>query len=499
VITAAAPPPVVVHRARSAAGGALIGLVAAALVAVDPRLGLAAAAGVPVMLLTSIETKVVLYFVFLPLVGWLKVRFPATSVQGVPDLLALALLVHIGWAMLVRRLRLPVGELPVLLALLFAVTVVVQSQNPIIGATGEGIPGARVYLEPFVLFLAGLAVWRRPGFVDRWLRVVVGTATIVGLYGLKQLLLGFDASERAFQQESALRTLAEKKLFSTLPSPDGFGFVAAAFVIICVLAHQRGVLPRLSLVAAALCAIGVVGCGVRIALIGLVPALAITVLLLGGEARTRRLAFGAGGLLVAVGIGLGSLVAVTPATERDDSFDTANALEAAVVKLALLREGTDDEDYQGRSERLADFAAYITRHPLGAGPGLVKLVDANTELDPNVERPPLPEHILREPWIFQHDFYYFAVGVELGLAPLLLLVMLLLMGAAMAVDAVRHAVDPAVRVALVAAAAVPVLALVYNLTNEAFRTPQVAGYVWFLLALPVAWAPHLSAPRDLPR
>lgn len=458
----------------------------AATVAIEPAAGLVLAVGVPFLLLTSLPSKVTAYFAVLPLVWWLQVRMPGTSVRGVPDVIALAIALQLAWEFAMGRIRLPLRRRFVLACGFFALFVIVQAANPVIAATGAGFSGARVYLEPFVLFLAGLVVLGRPGAVERFFKVVVATALAVGAVMLRQLLFGFSGDEVAHQSESQIRTIAESKLFSTLPGPAVFGFVTAAFVVLCVLAFTAGIWPRLALVGAGTSAIGALASGVRMSAFALVVALALLALLLLRDPQARTVGVRLTVLGLAALMAVGTIVALTPVGERDDTFEAANALDAAVLKFALLKEGTGDEDVAGRMERLGLFVSYLAEHPGGAGPGLVSLVDAQTVRDPNTEVPPLPAHILREPWIFQHDFYYVALGVELGLVPLLLFLVLLLGGIGLAVASTWSHDDRRTRAVLDGAACVTLLALVYVFTNESFRTPQVAGYVWFLLAAPVA-------------
>jgi hypothetical protein len=487
------PPPPVRRGEQSPVllGGVVAGLLAGALLALPStqRLAIvAAAAGIVFLVATSIEQKILLYFVTLPLVRWAEIHLPGIGpVANLPDVIALVLLVHLAFAFLTRRAQMPAGHPYVLLVGGYIAIVLVQSWNPVITPTGEGLPGARVYLEPLVLFFGGLATLANRDFVRRWLKVVVATALVSGVWMLRQFLFGFSASELEVQREQAIRTIAEQKLFSTLGSPAIYGFVAGFFVLLCLVARSVGVWPRLATAGASLAALGVLVSGLRISLVGTVVAVALLVVVLTrGPSRrfaTRAIIVGGAGALV-----LGVLVWVTPAGDRDATFEAANPAEAAVLKLALLKEGSADEDVAGRLRRFGLFLDFITEHPEGAGPGLVKLVDARVVRDPDTPVPPLPQYILDEPWIFQHDFYYFTVGVELGLVPLLLFLVLLVGIVAMSLQVRRRTEDQLVRGLLLASAAVATLALVQNLTNESFRTPQVAGYVWFLAAAPVLWS-----------
>lgn len=478
-------------RTPLALPGAAIGLFAGAAVALGQPQGavvLGAAVGLVLLFVTSIEQKILAYFAVLPFAPWAAIHLSAFGPVGnLPDLVTLAILLHLGWEVVTGQARVPAGHPYVLFVLAYVALILVQSFNPVIAPTGEGLPGARVYLEPLVLFFAGLATVGSTRFVRRWLIVVVVTSALTGAWMLRQVLFGFSASEVAVQREQAIRTLAEQKVFSTLGSPAIYGFVAGFFFLLCLVARSLHVAPRLATFGAALAGFGVLVSGLRISLIGTAVA-AVLLLAVLTKGPDRRWANRTVIVAVAASLLLGTLVAVTPAGERNDAFDAANPAEAAIVKLALLKEGSDDEDVAGRTRRLGLFLDFMAEHPGGAGPGLVKLVDASVVRDPDTPVPPLPQYILDEPWIFQHDFYYFAVGVELGVIPLLLFLVLLAGIVAMSLQLRARTHDEFRRGVLIAAAAVATLSLIQNLTNESFRNPQVAGYVWFLAAVPVVWS-----------
>lgn len=463
--------------------------VVAGVVALDPPFAVVAGIAVGFALLTSLRTKVVIYFVLLPIVWFFKFRFPTTSVQAVPDLISLALLIQIGWEIATKRLRLPARNVLFLLTVGYALIVFVQAFNPVIFPTGEGIPGARVYLEPFVLFIAGVHYFKNGDDARLFLKVVLVMSLVVGLYMLWQVIVGYSAAEQAALSSRFVftRTLAEKKIFSTLPSPDVFGFVASLFLLAAISARAAGVWPRYAAAMAGLSAIGAVVSGLRIAVIGsLVAGLLLLVVQL-REDESRRSAFRALTVGIAASVVLGSAIIASPARTRADSVRATNAVDAAIVKLALLKQGSSEEDFESRQERTGEFLDFLSRRPWGTGPGIVRLVDAFTDA-PGGRRPDLPKFLLVEPWIFQHDFYYFAVGVELGLLPMIWYVAVLLLGIVLGYRTYRSNTDAAVRAILALAVAAFALTLVHNLTNEAFRTPQVAAYVWFLLSAPVAYA-----------
>lgn len=479
--------------AREVAGGAAIALIAALIAFSDqPVIVLGVVVGVPFLLLTSLETKTAVYFFTLPLVGYLKIRYPDTNVQGIPELIEATMALHLGWEVLTEKARIPLLNPIGLLASAFAISVLIQSQNPIITAVGAGISGARVYLSPFVLFLVGLRLLSDPKRLRPVLRVIVITAVIVGAYAMKQLVFGFDHAEQVFQAAQAgSRTIAERKLFSTTTAPDVFSFVAALMVLCCLAARAFGVLPRLAGIGVALNAVGVAASGLRIGLIAIVPAAAVLLVLQRREERTRRFASRALAICGTGAIALLLLIIATPTPEsRNATLFAQGPFGPALQKLALLKEGSADDDYRSRVERFGQFVEYVNEHPFGAGPGLVGVFVLDKEAALGFQKPNLPDYILDKPFIFQHDYFYIDVGVELGIIPLILFIMMLATGVWRGLAAWRDAEGHATaRASFALAVSVVILVAIHNLTNGSFRTPQVAGYVWFFLAVPVVLRP----------
>jgi hypothetical protein len=205
------------------------------------------------------------------------------------------------------------------------------------------------------------------------------------------------------------------------------------------------------------------------------------------EATTRRFATTALALGVTAAVALILLIIATPTPgSRNETILAEGPLGPAIEKLALLKAGTAEDDYQARVERLGEFSEYVSRHPFGAGPGLVSVFNLDLDARLGFQRPNLPNYILDQPFIFLHDYYYIDVGVELGVIPLVLFVMILVAGVRRSLAGWRAAAGHHEASAILAlTASMLVLAAVHNLTNAAFRTPQMASYVWFLLAVPV--------------
>jgi hypothetical protein len=462
----------------------------AALVAGSGRVALVAGAvgGLAFLTLTSFRTKVLTYFALLPFVFWMESELSVPNARLLPALIAYAAAAHLVWEMATHRARLTIDRVLVMAIGLYVAFIIVQCLNPIALDNGVSFTGARIYLEPMLLFLIGLHYFRGDEDAQRFLRLVVVTGLLVGLYMLKQLVFGFSASEIAAHSDRFSRVIPEQKLFSTFANPDSFGFASAFFTLAALSARRTGWRPLLCSVVAALSALGVLTSGSRISLVALLVAGALLLLLQLQDPVTRLFSARLAAFAVAAVVAIGALVIVTPAGNRNDTIRAANPAEAAIKRLALLKQGTTDEDFASRADRLSKFVDYMTAQPLGAGPGVVGLVSGATILKPTqTEQPKLPFYLSSATWAFQHDFYYVAVGIELGLVPLLLFIGLLISGLVMSVRAWRRSRDPGCRAVLVLAASALVLVLIQNATNESFRAPQVAGYIWFLLAAPVAF------------
>lgn len=460
---------------------------------------LAVAVGIPFLFGTSMRTKVAAYFLALPLVFGLKYQYPSVPVQAVPGLIAVALLAHVAWELLALGRRIPLRHPAVFFAGSFAVAVVLLSQTPLVAERGTGVAGARVYLEPMALFVVGLVHLRRQEDALRFMKVTLVAGLLVGLYGLRQLIFGFDHGETAyFLGTLNERVLLEHRLFSTLGSPEAYGFVSGLFLLVALSALASGMDRRLPVIVGSLSALGVLSAGTRISLIGtsIAGALHLSLLLRGRHHRNmvRVMVPIAAGAIVAVLV----MVALTPVGSRDDTFKSS-AVEATVQKLALLKRGTADENVNSRLERARLFVDFEQRYPWGEGAGTLALFrrsDAYNAQGERVQRLSLPPHLADAPWIFQRDYFYIGLGIELGVIPLVLFITLLVSGIVLGIRGWRRASSPAVGSLLALTTSTAALALIQNLTNEAFRRPQVASYVWFLLAAPVAYGSVVTPRRE---
>lgn len=476
-------------------------------------IGLVGALGLAVTFLTSLRTKALGAIPALMLVGWVIVHFPGSVARALPDAIVLVVLAHFVWDLVRDQLDLPWTRPYVVFTLLFGAAVAIQAGNPVIRAVGGGSTGARTYLVPMGMFFIGLAVMRTGVDARSVLKVLVVTTALVDAYLVKQMITGFDHSERAYWASSGSGVLGEHKLFSTLVSPDTYGLVAAVLTLACLAAYSAGIWRRASLPVAAVSALGAFASGVRMAAAALVLGLVVFLLAKLYERSTARFAV-IGLVLLATGaVVLGTAVAATPVEARYNIGPTHNSITAPIAKLAILKEGTADQDLNSRLTRAREFYTYILRHPWGAGPEVINALNqasltnaGSAALLPGggapaaVSAPPprLPRYMLDQPWIFQHDYFYIDLGVELGLIPLILFVLLLLVGVVLALECARsRAVEPEVHSLLCLAAGGIVVTLVCNVTNEAFRTPEASGLVWFLMALPVAYA--LSGDRRVAR
>jgi len=477
----------------------------------SPTLLLAGAAATLLMVTTSLRTKAMMAMPALLLVGWLVVHHQSSTMRAVPDAIVFLVLAHFVWELVTNQIRISWTRPYVVLVLMFAAAVLIQTWNPIIRAVGGASTGARSYLAPMSMFLIGLAVMRTASDARALLKVLVATTVVVDGYMLKQLVLGFDAAERRYWSNSSAGVLTEHKLFSTLVSPDDYGLIAAVLAIACLAAHSARIWPRLSLLAGLVSMLGAAASGVRINLVALLAAASVYLLAQLSYRDTGRFALGALVVGAAALLVLGMSVAATAPQPRYAIGVNHNPLATEVAKLALLKQGTADADIASRVVRARDFLSYMVHHPWGAGPsvidalnqssltnaGAAALIPGGGAPPPQASPPPrLPTYMIDQPWIFQHDYFFIDAGVELGAIPLLLFVTILLVGFVLAFEAVRsRAAEPEVRALLGLSGAAAVALLIANLTNEAFRTVEVAGPLWFLLAMPVAFAlPRPSAP-----
>ncbi len=492
------------RRGASALAGTVIGVLSGVVVAGSPSTALAIAFAAPVLLLTSLRTKVLGALFVLPLIGWLIIQIPGSATRAIPGAILFVILGHLAWDWVFARVRLPIGRRYVVLALLFAGAVFVQIWNPIILAVGGGLTGGRSYLAPFCMFLAGLAVMRGKVDARAVLKTLVVSSLVVNAYMLKQLIGGLDSAETKYWSSSIVGIISEHKLFSTFVSPDSYGFMAAVFVIACLAARHAGVWPRISLLGALLSVLGVLVCGIRIVLAGLVVG---GVAYLVAQFRSRQSSWSALRFLLIAGATLLVLLIAVIATPVQPRYAVGvghNPVATAVNKLALFKQGTADPDLESRIVRAKEFFAYIDRHPWGAGPGITTALSQSTlTIDQpaaltqsptgtgtaSSRPPPLPAYMLDAPWIFKRDYFYFDLAVELGLLPLILFVLLLVRGATLAFREARSRVsEPEIHSLLCLAGAGILIALVVNLTNEMLRLAETASFLWFFMAMPIALA-----------
>jgi hypothetical protein len=456
-------------------GGALAMLVAA-------PLGL-------LVLRLSLQAKVVAYLAVLTLVGFVKIRLPHTSVQVLPNVIAIVALAHLAYQVLTRRLLLPIRSRLAIGVAFFAVAALLQSFNPILRAVGLSPSEGGVYLFPMLLFALGVWFFSSPANGRLLLQAVLVLAIIASAVMLEQLLFGFSSADRKYYALAGHRVLGERKLIGTYGGPDSYAFASAFFTLAALAARSCGVWPRVSLSVVVLGALGTITSGVRAGLLGL--SLAVMVFLIMELADPQRRAAAVRSLAVAsvLAVALGALVFASPARTRNETLTANNGLQSSVRRLALFKQGTSDADVSNRLARMGEFNSFIARHPLGAGPGIVKVRTAliSGGQEGLLGSPPtgLPAY-LTPTFLYQHDYEYVSMGAELGLAPLALFYLLVLAGGRDAVILRKRTDSPVLRALLALTTGTTVLVATVTLTNESFRGPQVAGIFWLMLAVPVA-------------
>jgi len=463
--------------------------------------GLVAAVLILLLLLgLPLRAKVIAYIAALTLIGFVKIRLPDTSVQVLPNVIALMTFGHLALKTLTQRLILPIRSRLTIGVAFFGLAAAVQSFNPILSAVGLSPTEGGVYVLPLLMFAVGVWLFSSPSNGRLLLQTVLVLAVIASAVMLEQLVFGFSAADRAYFALAGHRVLAEHKLIGTYGGPDSYAFASAFFTLAALSARACGVWPRLSLLVAALGVLGTITSGVRAALLGLLLAAVVSLALKLRDPHQRMFAVRSLAVGSVLALAIGALVIASPAKDRNETITAHNGLQSAIRRLALLKQGAQDPDVTNRLARMREFDAFIVQHPFGAGPGIVKV---RTALAPGGQvgllgSPPvgLPAY-LRPTFLYQHDYEYVSMGAELGLAPLVLFFLLMLVGGREAVVLRARTRDPVLRSLLSLTAGTIILVLTMMITNESFRGPQVAGIFWLLLAVPVAVRhPMVAAEPD---
>lgn len=467
----------------------------------DLILAFAALAGIW-LLLQPFATRLTVYLLTLPFLTYLQIHVPSKGWTLVPTgILVLTAVAAVGVhpREAGRTLSRPAKGLT-LIVVLYGGLALVEAFNPDLPSVTLGFRGARLVVEPILMYFIGAEVARRPELTSRVVKLLVGTGVLVAAYGLKQALFGFDQREALYYVHNFQDvTLHEQRVFSTMAGASVFGNYMGLLAFLCVgliINGSRRVVPLVGLLG--VCGVDMLVTGQRGVVVG---ALAGTVVV-GAMALVRRSTRTRGvrmaqalTVLVAVLVGM---VVITPIQSRSTlRTQHESAFQAARLKLALLKEPNHDASISDRQLRLRQLGHALETVPFGAGTGLNLLVggtakaSANTVLGasgyggPGYQAPvpPIPG-----------ELYFYNVGSELGLPGLSLFSAILLFGLVASVGVgVRH---PDRRKSTVAfcAAGFLTLVLVDSFTVDSMATQQVASYFWLFIGLIGRWSQEDRLP-----
>jgi hypothetical protein len=463
-----------------------------------------AAAGVALLALGFDATLLTLVAV-VPFLGWLSSHFPGVPWTIVPT----ALLVLLAFQALSLppaggRTRPAYGLTAVVMV--YLTVAAAQAFSPGLPSVVAGLRGLRIVAEPMILFFAGSEVARRPELRRRLVRVLLVSGAVVLAYGFKQWLGGFDVAERIFFRHTFPVALRERRIFSTLLGATALGNFAAvvAFMAVADMMRQRRLrIGHAVIVVAAAFALFLTGQrGVQLAVVAAGVAVVAVVLLRPG---TRHMAARAGQVLTVVFAVLLAVAIITPVQDRRQaSAGGQSALDAARIKLALLKQGSQETSFQLRQDRLGQVGHALDVAPLGVGTGLNLLLDPARSSRSTLlgdagfgsadYQPRLPA--------IPGELYYYNLASELGLPGLMLFAALSLFGILTAAGvALRH---PDREKAAFATAALGILLVIVVdcFTVDAMTTIEVSAYFWLLLGVVGRWAQEdrtASVLRHAPR
>jgi hypothetical protein len=386
--------------------------------------------------------------------------------------------------------------------LLYLGVAAAQAFSPELPSVVIGVRGLRLIAEPLVLFFIGSEVARRPQLRRQVIRMIVITGVIVIAYAGKQWLFGFDHAERAYLRHTFPIAVRERRLTSTMFGATALGIYMSllAFVALSRVVRQRRGAIRWGLLAtAAMFVLFLTGQrGVLLAgLTGGAAIVAVAVLRPGTRGPAARV-----GEALTVVVALALAVAITTPLQdrRQASAQGQTALDAARIKLALLKSGSQETSYQLRSSRLQQVGDALSTAPLGVGTGLNLLLDPSRSARATLlgdagfggaeyrsRLQPIPG-----------ELYYYNLASETGLPGLALWCALALFGIVTAGGvALRHPDREKATFALVAMGFL-IVVVVDSFTVDAMTTIQVSGWFWLVLGVVGRWGQEDRATERVP-
>lgn len=458
---------------------------------------------VAVFLTRRFGTRVAMYFGLLPFVTYLEIH---TGTHRWP-FVASAMLVVLSFQAIgsrpperSRSSRAATGLTAVVLA--YAAVATAQAFNPGLPSVTLGLRGARIFLEPILLYFVGAELAQRPDDRRRVIATILAAGAVVVAYAIKQAVTGFDAKELAYYRANFSIAAKESRTFSTMAGASVLGNYLAllAFLALGHVVHGAR-RPRLWALLILGCAYASLLTGQRgvyvAALAGAVVAVGLTLLRPETATRGRVVALGFGAVMAVVI----ALLVTTPVQDRREvRRRSANAFEAARIKLALLKSGGKETSVQLRVERLRQLGEALETAPEGAGSGLNLLFQtpgrqASASLlgRAGFGQPDYKPKLEPRPG----ENYYLTVGSELGLAGLALFggILLFAIGTAAGV-AYRHP-DPGAAAVAIGAAGFFVFVAVNSASVDALTASQVASYFWLLVGLAGRWGQEIHEPAVL--
>lgn len=454
------------------------------------------------LLVQSFATRLTVYLLVLPFLTWLQIHVPSKEWTLVPTAIVL-LTAAVAIGLPPGRDGMPPGRPAkglTVVVVLYAGLAAVEAFNPHLPSVTLGIRGARLVIEPVLLYFIGAEVARRPELTARVTKLLIGTGAVVAAYGLKQAFLGFDHRETLYYISNFQDvTLHEQRVFSTMAGASVFGNYMGLIAFLCIgliINGSRRVVPLAVLIG--VCGVDMLVTGQRGVIMGGLAGLIVTAgMALVRRSTRRRGVRMAQAITLLVGVLVG-LVVITPVQPRNTLLQhNESAFQAARLKLALLKEPNQDSSIANRQMRLRQLGSALEKVPLGAGTGLNLLVGGTAKASNQYllggtgyggpgYQPPVPP--------IPGELYYYTLGSEMGLPGLALFCTIMLVGLVTAVGiGVRH---PDRRKSTIAFCAAGFLTLVTvdSFTVDSMTAVQVASYFWLFIGMTGRWSQEDRTP-----
>ena len=446
-----------------------------------------------VVFVQGFRTKAVLYFAFLPFQTWFQIHFPSTLWTAVVSGLLLLLVLA---ALSLRPQPGSSGRAAyglTAVVVLYGGLAIAQAFNPDLPSVLLGLRGARLFVEPILLFFVGVELAKRPAVGRAVLITVIVTGTVVILYALKQGLIGFDGDEFAHYRRNFAIGAQERRVFSTMAGASVLGHYVTlvALLVAGVLLYTRTIRkywPGLALLACA--AYVIILTGQRGVLVSAAAAVAAAAAVGVSRLQWRARALYSAAVLSLLLGAVAALVVATPVEDRRAArLQSDNAFEAARVKLALLKTGGEETSLQLRMEHLENTFKALEVAPLGVGTGLSLVINpARSERITLLGSRGISEDFRPRVPPIAGESYYYTVATELGLLGIALFAAIGLFAVFTAGGIAVRDPNPAHAIVGLAGVGFFVMVLADSFTVDAMASHQVASYFWVLLGVLGRWA-----------